>query len=102
MAIYSNGLLTLTATDGVSEKPPDAWTYALSQVNGVGCSFLCGLCGDISSPFVECQVAYRFPDSLKPCSSYLTGYHPAFFTFQVSGRWAIALVDEYVSGPVPN
>lgn len=59
IAKYADGVLTLTARDG-SVTNPAYWTYILSQA------------------------AYRFPDSYKPCSSYLEGYHPEWFTFQVS------------------
>ena len=57
---YANGVLTLTARDE-SVTDPAYWSYILSQV------------------------AYRFPDSYKPCSSFLDGYNPDWFTFQVGG-----------------
>ena len=58
---YANGVLTLTARDE-SVTDPVYWTYILSQV------------------------AYRFPDSYKPCSDFLTGYNPDWFTFQVTDK----------------
>lgn len=60
-AKYENGTLTLTTVDENYVRP-DYWTYALSQV------------------------AYRFPDEYKPCSAYLSGYNPSFFTFQVTDK----------------
>jgi len=62
IAKYANGVLTLTAKDGASESSPDYWTYVLSQV------------------------AYRFPESYKPCDEYLSGFNPDWFTFQVTDR----------------
>jgi hypothetical protein len=59
---YADGVLTLTAKDE-SVTDPSIWTYVLSQA------------------------AYRFPDSYKPCSSFLDGgYNPDWFTFQVTDR----------------
>ena len=68
---YANGVLTLTAKDGVSVSDPNFWTYVLSQA------------------------AYRFPNSYKPCDEYLEGYHPDWFTFQVTDRNG-AMSNEFV------